>query len=75
MPKRSDPFTGAAGPGLTVMLAIAIILTVGQVLARPLMANRGSRDGGHDEAMTRISALIIACQDIGWYHIGVRAHG
>jgi hypothetical protein len=23
MPKRFDPFTGLAGPGLTVMLAIA----------------------------------------------------
>ena len=29
MPKHSDPFTGLAGPGLTVMLAIAITLGVG----------------------------------------------
>jgi hypothetical protein len=28
MPKRSDPFTGAAGPGLAVMLAIAVTLGV-----------------------------------------------
>jgi hypothetical protein len=29
MPERPDPFTGAAGPGLTVMLAIAVTLAVG----------------------------------------------
>jgi hypothetical protein len=38
------------------------------------MTNRVPRDDGHDEAMTRTSALIIAGQDIGRYHIGVRAH-
>jgi hypothetical protein len=39
MPERSDPCTGVAGPGLTVMLAIAITLGVGllYVLARPIM--------------------------------------
>ena len=44
MPKHYDPFTGLAGPSLTVMLAIAITLGVGllYVLARPLMTNRGS---------------------------------
>ena len=42
MPKRPDPFTALAGPGLTMILAIATTVAARYVLARPLMTNRGS---------------------------------
>jgi hypothetical protein len=71
-PRRNAPIHLSAQSRCR-QLAVTNSLAVAYVLAEPSTGNRVSDGDGLDEAMTRISAPVVAGQDARRHHIGVGA--